>query len=76
MLRFCLTKSKGWFIINSDNIENYSQDMEKAMAKHHRMSIAEYEAKLDNRMEVEKRREQEYQQSKQIVAEMDNQLRK
>lgn len=46
------------------------------MSQTHKMSFAEYEAKLSNRMKVERRREQEYQESKQIIAEIDSQLRK
>ena len=65
---------KEWFIINSDNNMNYTEDMEKAMSKNHRMSIAEYESNLSKRMEVELKREKEYQESKQIIAEVDSQL--
>ncbi|MCM3739319.1 hypothetical protein M3210_03450 [Oceanobacillus luteolus] len=53
---------------------NYTEDMEKAMSKNHRMSIAEYESNLSKRMEVELKREKEYQESKQIIAEVDSQL--
>ncbi|MEI3599605.1 hypothetical protein SPD53_16015 [Oceanobacillus sp. MO10714A] len=48
--------------------------MEKAMNEYHKMSIAEYESNLANRMKVERKREREYQESKQIIAEIDNQL--
>ncbi len=53
---------------------NYTQEMEKSMSKSHHMSFTEYERKLSNRMKVEKRREQEYQQCKQVIAEIDNQI--
>lgn len=46
------------------------------MSQSHKMSLAEYEMKLSNRMKVEKRREEEYQASKDIVAQIDNQITK
>ncbi|MCF3943233.1 hypothetical protein [Oceanobacillus alkalisoli] len=44
------------------------------MNKYHKMSVAEYESNLANRMKVERKREQEYQKSKQMIAEIDNQI--
>lgn len=55
---------------------NYTPEMEKAMQQSHKMAFAEYERKLDKRISVEKRRQHEYDQCKQIVAEIDSQLHK
>lgn len=46
------------------------------MQQSHKMAFAEYERKLDKRISVEKRRQHEYDQCKQIVAEIDSQLHK
>ncbi|WP_169749086.1 hypothetical protein [Ornithinibacillus californiensis] len=53
---------------------NYTPEMEKAMQTSHQMGYAEYCRKLENRMKVEKRRQEDYNKSKQIVAEIDSQL--
>ncbi|WP_176555889.1 hypothetical protein [Virgibacillus ndiopensis] len=55
---------------------NYTPEMEKAMQKSHGIGYAEYGRKLDKRIVVEKRRQQEYEQCKHIVAEIDSQLHK
>ena len=46
----------------------YTTDMEKALEKAHGVSFAEYESKLSTRMDVEKKRELDYETRKQIVA--------
>ncbi|WP_275661816.1 hypothetical protein [Lentibacillus sediminis] len=43
------------------------------MHQSNKMCYAEYERKLENRLEVEKRRDKEYQQSKKITAEYSTQ---
>ncbi|MBB6453462.1 hypothetical protein HNQ94_001911 [Salirhabdus euzebyi] len=48
--------------------------MEKAMQQSHGIGYKEYSRKLEKRLEVEKRREKEYQKSRQITAEVDRQL--
>ena len=55
---------------------NYTQEMERAMSQRHNMSFAEYENKLSNQLKVERRREQEHQACKHIVAEIDSQIPK
>lgn len=55
---------------------NYTPEMEKAMQQSHKIGYAEYERKLENRIAVEKRRQQEYEHSKQIEAKLDSQLHK
>ncbi|MED2977134.1 hypothetical protein P4284_10565 [Bacillus swezeyi] len=44
--------------------------MEKAMHKSHGMGYQEYSRSHENRLEVEKRREEHYQKGKQIVTDM------
>ncbi|MBM7551260.1 hypothetical protein [Thalassobacillus pellis] len=46
------------------------------MQQSHGMGYAEYSNKLDQRLEVEKRRQKEYEESRKIVAEVDRQLHK
>ncbi|WP_284141724.1 MULTISPECIES: hypothetical protein [unclassified Virgibacillus] len=53
---------------------NYTSEMERAMQQSHKMGYEEYSRKLDNRLAVEKRRHKDYQQCKQIIAEIDSQL--
>lgn len=53
---------------------NYTSEMEKAMQASHHMGYAEYCRNLDNRMQVEKKRQEEYNQCKQLVAEIDSNL--
>src|SRR5699024_4487099 len=53
---------------------NYTPEMEKAMHQSHKMGFAEYSRNLDNRLTVEKRRQQEYEKCKHIVAEIDSQI--
>ncbi|MFC2947177.1 hypothetical protein [Virgibacillus sediminis] len=53
---------------------NYTSEMEKGMEQSNRICFAEYERKLDKRLEVERRREKEYQKSKQITAEFAHNL--
>ncbi|GAA0448186.1 hypothetical protein GCM10008983_27850 [Lentibacillus halophilus] len=45
------------------------------MQQSHQMGYAEYERKLENRIAVEKRRQREYQQSKELVADIGNHIR-
>jgi len=44
--------------------------MEKAMHKSHGMGYEEYSRSHVNRLEVEKRREKQYQKSKQIISDL------
>ncbi|MFD1849373.1 hypothetical protein [Oceanobacillus bengalensis] len=55
---------------------NYTQEMEKAMEQAHGMNFAEYERKLSNRMKVERRRDLDYQRSKEVVANATAQIHK
>ncbi|HLR68632.1 hypothetical protein [Virgibacillus alimentarius] len=55
---------------------NYTPKMEKAMQQSHNMGYAEYSRKFDKRLTVEKRRQQEYEQCKHLIAEIDNQIHK
>ena len=48
--------------------------MEKAMHQSHHMSYAEYEQKLDNRLEVEERREKDYHDCKVLAAEVNSNI--
>jgi hypothetical protein len=49
--------------------------MEKAMYQAHGFGYEEYSRKLSKRLEVEQRREVEYQKSLDIVAELDRRFR-
>jgi len=53
---------------------NYTGEMEKAMEQSHKMSFAEYESKLSNRLKVEKEREKNHVKCKQLTAELDSQI--
>ncbi|UOQ46027.1 hypothetical protein MUN89_08970 [Halobacillus salinarum] len=53
---------------------NYTAEMEKAMHQAHNLSFAEYSRKLDTRLEVEQRRQREFEQSQKMVEDMDRQL--
>lgn len=55
---------------------NYTPEMEKAMQQSHKMGYAEYERNLDNRLIVEKRRQQEYEQCKFLITKIDNNIHK
>jgi hypothetical protein len=55
---------------------NYTPEMEKAMQQSHNMGYAEYSRKFEHRLEIEKRRQQEYEQCKKLVASFDNQIYK
>ncbi|WP_202595692.1 hypothetical protein [Pontibacillus yanchengensis] len=53
---------------------NYTNEMEKAMHQSHGMGYAEYSRRLDQRLKVEQRRQQEFEQSQKIVAEVDRKI--
>ncbi|MDP4169880.1 MAG: hypothetical protein Q8906_04665 [Bacillota bacterium] len=53
---------------------NYTQEMEKAMQSSHGVSYAVYSLKHDVRMEIEKRREKDYERSQHLVAELDRKV--
>ncbi|WP_202406280.1 hypothetical protein [Pontibacillus yanchengensis] len=53
---------------------NYTNEMEKAMHQSHGMGYAEYSRRLDQRLKVEQRRQQEFEQSQRIVAEVDRKI--
>ncbi|WP_194841264.1 hypothetical protein [Salinibacillus xinjiangensis] len=44
------------------------------MQQSHGIGFKEYSRKLDNRLEVEKRREEDYKKGRQVYAEVDRQL--
>ncbi|MFD2045137.1 hypothetical protein ACFSTA_15745 [Ornithinibacillus salinisoli] len=46
------------------------------MQQSHQICYAEYSRKLEMRMAVEKRRHEEYEKCKHMIAELDNQLHK
>jgi len=52
----------------------YSAVMEKAIQKTHNICLEEYAGKLNNKLEVEKKREKDYQRGKQLAAELDSNL--
>ncbi|MFD1039659.1 hypothetical protein ACFQ3N_14815 [Virgibacillus byunsanensis] len=55
---------------------NYTPEMEKAMQQSHGMSFEEYGRKLENRITVEMRRQQEYRDCQKMVAQFDKQIHK
>jgi hypothetical protein len=52
----------------------YTEGMEKAIQKSHNICFAEYAGKLSNKLKVEKKRERDYQRSKQLAADLDSNL--
>jgi hypothetical protein len=48
----------------------YTPEMEKAMQTAHHMGYAEYCRKLENRLKVERRRQEDYNKCKYVVAEI------
>jgi hypothetical protein len=52
----------------------YTTEMEKAMQNSHGIGYEEYNLKHDVRMEVEQRREEDYLQSRRIVADIDRKV--
>lgn len=50
---------------------NYTSEMAKAMQGAHKVNFAEYSAKLDVRMDVERRREEDYHKSQKIIADVE-----
>jgi hypothetical protein len=64
--------SEGYFIHYLEM--NYTNVMEKAMLKAHGVCYEVYRRKHKVRMEVEKRRDQEYHQSCRLVADLDRRL--
>jgi len=69
-------KTKGWFTIHSGIRMNYTPEMEKAMQQSHKMGYAEYERKLEYRIDVEKRREKEYEACKHLTTNIDSQIQR
>ncbi|GGJ90067.1 hypothetical protein GCM10007063_10880 [Lentibacillus kapialis] len=65
---------KGWFTINSGIRLHYTPEMERAMQQSHQMGYVEYERNLDKRIAVEKRRQNEYERCKHMVAEIDSHI--
>ncbi|WP_165769145.1 hypothetical protein [Virgibacillus profundi] len=55
---------------------NYTPEMEKAMQQTHKICYAEYGRRLDKRIAVEKKRQQEYEQCKLLVAGLDSQIQR
>ena len=54
---------------------NYTSEMEKAMHQSHGIGYAEYAQKHEKRMDVELRREADYQKSQLIYAEINRRLK-
>ncbi|CDO03144.1 hypothetical protein BN988_01644 [Oceanobacillus picturae] len=50
---------------------NYTPEMEKGMQQAHKVPYAEYERKLETRLEVEKSRQKEYEKSKALINNLD-----
>ncbi|WP_196493850.1 hypothetical protein [Ornithinibacillus caprae] len=46
------------------------------MQQSHQMGYAEYSRKLEKRMDVEKRRHQEYEKCKHMISELESQIHK
>ncbi len=49
---------------------NYTTEMAKALQSAHKVNYAEYSTKFDVRMNVERRREKDYQKSQKIIADI------
>ncbi|MEH7324439.1 hypothetical protein V7200_15435 [Cytobacillus firmus] len=64
---------KDWFIISQLQL-NYTSEMEKAMQAAHGVGYEVYSRKHDIRMEVEKRREEDYLQSQRLVADLERKI--
>ncbi|MBU8880817.1 hypothetical protein BGM26_17840 [Bacillus sp. FJAT-29790] len=62
--------SKGLVCINRLQL-NYTSEMEKAMQGAHGVSYAVYSMKHDVRMQVEKKRQEEYLKSQQVLANLE-----
>ncbi len=52
----------------------YTSEMEKAMHGAHGIGYEVYKRKHDVRMQVEKKREQEYRESRRMIAELDRKV--
>lgn len=50
---------------------NYTTEMEKAMQQNHGLGYAEYERSLEQRLEIEKKRERSHKNGLKIVTEME-----
>lgn len=61
-----LNKSKGWFIITTENGLNYTSEMEKAIGQSRGVNYEEYDRSLEKKLKVEKQREKDYQNAKMI----------
>ncbi|MGM0939436.1 MAG: hypothetical protein ACQEWU_00500 [Bacillota bacterium] len=55
---------------------NYTSEMEKAMQQTHHIGFAEYERKLEKRLAIEKKRQQEHEKCKHFAAEYDGLMKK
>jgi len=53
---------------------HYTPEMERAMQQSHKMGYVEYERNLENRIAVEKRRQNEYEKCKHMIAEIDSHI--
>ncbi|WP_053218750.1 hypothetical protein [Virgibacillus senegalensis] len=74
MLENITTRKEGFIITDSGIGLNYTSEMEKAMHQNHGIGYAEYERKLEKRLEVEKEREDSYRKSRRVVAEVERQV--
>ncbi|GGM35765.1 hypothetical protein GCM10011351_22300 [Paraliobacillus quinghaiensis] len=52
----------------------YTGEMEKAMQQNHGIGFAEYERKLNNRLQIEREREKSYKQASRVVNEMERKV--
>ncbi|WP_409302535.1 hypothetical protein [Peribacillus sp. SCS-155] len=68
-----LNTRKDWFIINPLDL-NVTSEMEKAMQQAHGVGYSEYSRRLDIRLQVEKRREREYEKCHAMVDNLNRRL--
>ena len=50
---------------------NYTSEMEKAMHQSHGMGYQEYSCKLDQRLKVEQKRQEEYELSRRMISDIE-----
>lgn len=62
-------KMKGWIVISYLQL-SYTSEMEKAMQSAHGVGYEQYRRDHDVRMKVEQRREEDYQQSMRLLADL------
>lgn len=71
MLRLLLYKTRKGLVQITNLIKTaYTTDMEKAMQRNHGIGYAEYNRSLTKRLEVEKKRDKEYEVTKKILTQL------